>query len=95
MNLFQQDNLLLIKKNKLSDFYDTIVDGILEYSPPKKMTVLEWDNQTNVFQFNKTIENIIELGFAESALMKYIKVCQSVDELIFDLRKSAFIESKE
>ena len=43
----------------------------------------------------KTMENIIELGFAESALMKYIKVCQSVDELIFDLRKSAFIESKE
>lgn len=60
MNLFQQDNLLLIKKNKLSGFYDTIVDGIWEYSPPKTMTVLEWDNQTDVFQFNRQIENIIE-----------------------------------
>jgi len=42
-----------------------------------------------------TLQEIIELGFAEKTIMDSIKVCHSVDEIFFDLENSALIASDE
>ena len=42
-----------------------------------------------------TLQEIIELGFAEKTIMDSIKVCHSVDEIFFDLENSDLIASDE
>ena len=59
-NLFNNKNILIIKKKKYSSYYDFMLNSILSNSNPNNINYIEFSGIKDIYKINKLIEqNII------------------------------------
>ncbi len=55
-NIFNGKNLFILKKEKKSFYYDTIIEGIIEFGKPKNVYIVEYNSNSSFLEINNQID---------------------------------------
>ncbi len=59
INFFNNKKILILKKKKISFYYDNLISGIIDFGKPKKTFYIHYDSSSNYLEISKKIDNII------------------------------------
>lgn len=59
-NIFDNKNILIIKKEKISSYYDFMINSIIEQIKPKKIFYIKFSGIKNIYSVNRDIKNLVK-----------------------------------
>ena len=58
-NVFKEKNLLILKKEKKSFYYDTLIEGIIEFGKPNNVYIIEYNSNSSFLKISNEINKHI------------------------------------
>lgn len=90
-NIFDEKNILIIKKEKISSYYDFIINSIIEQIKPKNIFYIKFSGIKNIYKINSDIKDLvikknINVIVAASYFFFNPKLLHSFQKKIFRIR---------
>ena len=90
-NLFNNKNILIVKKKKFSSYYDFIIEALLKNNSPKKIKYIKFSGIKNIYKINNLIKETlysesIDILITASYFFYDPKVLHQIQGKIFRIR---------